>query len=111
MVDPLSPVFRDGLPGTFAESPLTKQERELQGLEGRPPLEVTPAGTQGIRGRRKPDPDVRWRPSRVTPGQDGAEEEGPEPEESDPGPDTEAEKDDAEKTEEGSSGRLLDSRS
>jgi hypothetical protein len=109
MVDPLSPVFRDGLPGTFAESPLTKQERELQELEGRPPIEVTPTGAQGIRRRRKPDPDVRWRPSGVTPGQGDVEED--EPEESEPGSEAEAEKDDGEKAEEGSSGRLLDSRS
>jgi hypothetical protein len=34
-----------------------------------------------------------------------------EPEESEPGPEAEAEKDDGEKAEEGSSGRLLDSRS
>ncbi len=63
MVDPLSPVFRDGLPGAFAESPLTKQDRELQCVEGRPPLEVTHTDAQVLRRRRKPEPDARWRQS------------------------------------------------
>ncbi len=109
MVDPLSPVFRDGLSGSFAESPLTKQERQLQELEGRPPIEVAPTGAQGIPRRRRSDSDERWRPSGATPRQDGAEED--EPEDSEPGTEEEAESNDAEKTEEESSGHMLDSRS
>ena len=61
MVDPLSPGFRDGLPGNFAERPLTKEDRELQTLEGRPPLDVPSTSAQVLSRRRRADPSVHLR--------------------------------------------------